>query len=206
MNSKSSPRVLQEFSTAVMSQPDNHLYEFGPFRLDLSERQLFRDGKPVSLTPKAFETLVMLVMKRGHIVEKDDLLKEVWNDTFVEEANISRHVWTLRKTLGENENGQSYIETVPKRGYRFLANVQEAGNGRDQLVVERRSIMHITAEQDDEANDQTRVFAEDLEQKLQAAMSEKQKWAGWRWGLGVLAVLVIGLGVMLYRNSSPRDT
>ena len=99
-----------------MSQPDNHLYEFGPFRLDLSERQLFRDGKSVSLTPKAFETLVMLVMKRGHIVEKDDLLKEVWKDTFVEEANISRHVWTLRKALGENENGQSYIETVPRGG------------------------------------------------------------------------------------------
>jgi len=112
-----------------MGEPENTSCNFGPFRLDLSERQLFRDGKPVSLTPKAFETLVMLVSKRGHIVEKDDLLKEVWKDTFVEEANISRHVWMLRKTLGENENGQSYIETIPRRGYRFLANVQEACNG-----------------------------------------------------------------------------
>jgi len=188
-----------------MSRPDNHLYEFGPFRLDLSERQLFRNSKPVSLTPKAFETLVMLVTKRGHVVEKDDLLKEVWKDTFVEEANISRHVWTLRKTLGENENGQSYIETVPKRGYRFLAHV-EAGSVDDQLVVERRSIMHITAEEDDDIVPRKRELTEDLAQKLLAAIREKQKWAGWRWGLGVLAVLAIGLGVTLYLNRIPGAT
>jgi TolB-like protein/DNA-binding winged helix-turn-helix (wHTH) protein len=168
--------------------------------LDLSERQLFRDGKPVSLTPKDFETLVLLVSRRGHVVEKDDLLKEVWKDSFVEEANISRHVWTLRKTLGENENGQSYIETVPKRGYRFLAKAQEAGNGADQLVLERRSIVHITAEEDDEPSARQREFAENLEQKLLTAIREKQKWAGWRWGLGVLSILVVVVGVMLYRN------
>jgi TolB-like protein/DNA-binding winged helix-turn-helix (wHTH) protein/tetratricopeptide (TPR) repeat protein len=179
-----------------MSQPDDHLFEFGPFRLDLSERQLFRDGKPVSLTPKDFETLVMLVSKRGHVVEKNELLKEVWKATFVEEANISRHVWMLRKTLGEDENGQSYIETIPKRGYRFVANLAEPGNGGDQLVVERRSIVHITAEEDDEKPGST----PDFEQKLLAATREKQKWAGWRWGPGVLAVLVIGVGVALYHN------
>jgi TolB-like protein/DNA-binding winged helix-turn-helix (wHTH) protein/Tfp pilus assembly protein PilF len=183
-----------------MYEPENQLYEFGPFRLDLSERQLFRDGKPVSLTPKDFETLVMLVSRQGHVVEKDDLMKEVWKDSFVEEANISRHVWMLRKTLGENENGQSYIETVPKRGYRFLANVQEAGNGGDQLIVERRSILHITAEEDDDVVSRKSEFAENLEQKLLAAIREKQKWTGWRWGLGVLAALVIGLGVTLYYN------
>jgi TolB-like protein/DNA-binding winged helix-turn-helix (wHTH) protein/Flp pilus assembly protein TadD len=133
-----------------MGEPENNLCKFGPFRLDLSERQLFRDGEPVSLTPRAFETLVMLVRKRGHVVEKDDLLKEVWKDTFVEEANISRHVWMLRKALGENESGQSYIETIPRRGYRFLANVKEESNGSEQLVVERRSIVQITAEVDDE--------------------------------------------------------
>ena len=109
----------------AMSKLENHLYEFGPFRLDLSERQLFRDGEPVSLTPKALETLVKLVTNSGHIVEKADLLKEVWKDTFVEEANISRHIWMLRKALGKNENGQSYIETIPKRGYRFIGKLKK---------------------------------------------------------------------------------
>lgn len=190
-----------------MSQPDNHLYEFGPFRLNLSERQLFRDGKSVSLTPKAFETLVMLVMKRGHIVEKDDLLKGVWKDTFVEEANISRHVWMLRKTLGENENGQSYIETVPKRGYRFLANLEEPGNTGDQLVVERRSITRIIAEENDEVAVQKNEIVQDFEQKLLAASGEEGKWVRWRWGLGfgVLCAVVIGLGVTLYLSWFPRD-
>jgi TolB-like protein/DNA-binding winged helix-turn-helix (wHTH) protein/Flp pilus assembly protein TadD len=185
-----------------MYEPENHLYEFGPFRLDISERQLFRDGKPVSLTPKAFETLVMLVTKRGHIVEKDDLLKEVWKDSFVEEANVSRHVWMLRKTLGENEEGQSYIETVPKRGYRFLANSQAAGNGGDQLVLERRSITRITAEEDDDAIHRNGGVTQDFEQRLLAAIRERQQWLGWRWalGLGVLFLLVIVLGAMLYRN------
>jgi TolB-like protein/DNA-binding winged helix-turn-helix (wHTH) protein/Tfp pilus assembly protein PilF len=187
-----------------MGEPENNSCDFGPFHLDLSERQLFRDGKPVSLTPKAFETLVMLVSKRGHVVEKDDLLKEVWKDAFVEEANISRHVWMLRKTLGENENGQSYIETIPRRGYRFLANVQEAGNGSDQLVVERRSIVQITAEEDDDVVSRKSEFAENLEQKLLAAIRERQRWPGWRWGLGlsVLSLLVIGVGGILYRASS----
>src|SRR6266550_5309212 len=166
----SPPKVLHNFSEAFMGEPENNLCKFGPFRLDLSERQLFRDGQPVSLTPRAFETLVMLVRKRGHVVEKDDLLKEVWKDTFVEEANISRHVWMLRKALGENENGQSYIETVPKRGYRFLANVQDAGNGGDQLVLARHSIVHITAEEDDGVVARNGEFAENLEQKLLAAI------------------------------------
>jgi DNA-binding winged helix-turn-helix (wHTH) protein/TolB-like protein/Tfp pilus assembly protein PilF len=190
-----------------MSQPENHLYEFGPFRIDLSERQLFRDGEPVSLTPKAFETLLMLVSNRGHIVEKDDLLKEVWKGTFVEEANISRHVWMLRQALGENENDQKYIETVPKRGYRFIANVREVVDGGDQLVVERHSIMHITAEEDDEAAILRREVTPDFEQKLLAAISARQKWLGWRLGLGlVLSVLVIGLGVTLYRNWTPKES
>jgi TolB-like protein/DNA-binding winged helix-turn-helix (wHTH) protein/tetratricopeptide (TPR) repeat protein len=190
-----------------MSQPDNHLYEFGPFSLDLSERQLFRNGKPVSLTPKDFETLVMLVMRRGHIVEKDDLLKEVWKDAFVEEANISRHVWTLRKTLGRNEQGQSYIETVPKRGYRFLAN-PEADNGGDQLVVERPSITHLITEEDDGeiATPQSEI-AQNFAQRSLAAGSVKPQWARWRWRLacGVLGALTLGL-VALYYTRTSRET
>ncbi len=178
-----------------MYEPENHLYEFGPFCLDISERQLFRDGAPVSLTPKAFETLVMLVTKRGHVVEKDELLKEVWKDTFVEEANISRHVWMLRKTLGENEKGQSYIETIPKRGYRFLARIQEAGNGSDQLVVERRSIVQITAEEDDEL---TSTAAPDSARATSSAEYVVNEIKRHQRGALVLAALVIAAAVAVF--------
>ncbi|HXG64681.1 MAG TPA: tetratricopeptide repeat protein [Blastocatellia bacterium] len=102
-----------------------HVYEFGPFRLDAIERVLLREGQPVPLTPKAFATLLMLVQHSGHIVEKDDLMQAVWPDTFVEEVSLARNVSVLRKTLGESDSGQPYIETIPKRGYRFAASVRE---------------------------------------------------------------------------------
>jgi len=185
-----------------MSKLENHLYEFGPFRLDLSERQLFRDGEPVSLTPKALETLVKLVTKSGHIVEKNDLLKEVWKDTFVEEANISRYIWMLRKALGENENGQSYIETVPKRGYRFIGKVKEVGHSDKEFMAERRSITRIIAEEDDEVAFDKSEIVQDPEQDRLALSSEKRKWVRSSWGLGfgVFCLLVVGLGPALYRN------
>jgi Tol biopolymer transport system component/DNA-binding winged helix-turn-helix (wHTH) protein len=107
-----------------MSQPARHLYEFGPFRLDATERLLLRDQQHVPLTPKAFETLLMLVEHGGHVIEKDELMKKVWPDTFVEEVNLAKNVSNLRKILGA-EQSEHYIETIPKRGYRFVAGVRE---------------------------------------------------------------------------------
>ncbi|MDQ3753402.1 MAG: winged helix-turn-helix domain-containing protein, partial [Acidobacteriota bacterium] len=104
-------------------------------RLDPAERQLLRDGAPVPLTPKVFETLVVLVERSGHLVEKEELLKLVWADAFVEEANLARCVHTLRKALGEEHNGHKYIETVPKRGYRFVAEVREIANGGSNVAT-----------------------------------------------------------------------
>src|SRR5215831_20158439 len=108
-----------------MSKPKNLLCEFGPFRLDSAERLLLRDGSPVSLTPKAFETLVALIERRGRLVEKEELLEILWPDSFVEEHNLANNISTLRKALGEVKNTVQYIETVPKRGYRFVAAVTE---------------------------------------------------------------------------------
>ncbi|MBA3321576.1 MAG: winged helix-turn-helix domain-containing protein, partial [Pyrinomonadaceae bacterium] len=88
-----------------MSREIRHLYEFDAFRLDPAERQLLRDGAPVPLTPKVFETLVVLVERGGHLVEKEELLKLVWAEAFVEEANLARCVHTLRKALSEEHNG-----------------------------------------------------------------------------------------------------
>src|SRR5262245_44088805 len=99
------------------------LYKFGPFRLDAGERALFRDNQPVSLTPKAFDTLLLLVENSGHILEKENMLRSIWQDTFVEEANLAVNISALRKILGERDGGGQYIETIPRRGYRFIAEV-----------------------------------------------------------------------------------
>jgi TolB-like protein/DNA-binding winged helix-turn-helix (wHTH) protein len=109
-------------------------YEFGPFRLDTAEHSLLRDGRPVSLTPKGFDLLEVLVRNRGHLVEKDELLKEVWPDSFVEEGNLNRNISILRKVLGEDSSGRPYIETVPKRGYRFVASVREMPSDGSRAV------------------------------------------------------------------------
>lgn len=104
-----------------------HLYRFGPYRLDAGERVLLRDGQPVTLPPKDLETLIVLVERAGHIVEKEELLEKVWAGVFVEEGNLSRRIFNLRQVLGDSPDGRDYIETIPTRGYRFIAAVQEKG-------------------------------------------------------------------------------
>jgi Tol biopolymer transport system component/DNA-binding winged helix-turn-helix (wHTH) protein len=101
------------------------LYAFGPFCLNTAERTLCKDQQTISLTPKAFDTLVVLVRNSGRVVEKDELLKEVWPDTFVEEGILAVNVGAIRKALSEGENGRPYIETVPRRGYRFIGEVNK---------------------------------------------------------------------------------
>lgn len=107
-----------------MSQQSKHLYEFGPFQLSVPERLLLRDGKVVPLTPKTLDLLLVLVEGHGRLLEKDELMKRVWPDTFVEEANLSYNISLIRKALGDGETGMKFIETVPKRGYRFIAEVK----------------------------------------------------------------------------------
>lgn len=105
-----------------MNRDAPRFYDFGAFRMDLEEHVLLRADKAVALTPKSFDTLVVLVLNSGRIVEKDELLKTVWPETFVEEATLAQNIFTLRKALGGSE-GEQYIQTIPKRGYRFVANV-----------------------------------------------------------------------------------
>jgi TolB-like protein/DNA-binding winged helix-turn-helix (wHTH) protein len=102
-----------------------HLYGFGPYRLDAEERVLRRDGQPVTLPPKDLETLLVLVERAGHIVEKEELLDKVWPGVFIEEGNLARHIFNLRQVLGDAADGRPYIETIPRRGYRFVAAVRE---------------------------------------------------------------------------------
>ncbi len=103
---------------------DRFQYEFGPFRIDLAKRLLLREGVPVPLAPKAFETLLALVEKAGEAVKKEDLLNEVWPDSFVEEGSLTRNVSVLRKVLDEGRAAHEYIETLPRVGYRFVSRVR----------------------------------------------------------------------------------
>ena len=103
----------------------SRLYDFAGFSLDPSERRLLHDGEPVALTPKCFDLLVVLVENRGHLLGKDELLERLWPGQFVEEINLSFNISSLRKALGEGQGGRHFIETVPKKGFRFVAHVEE---------------------------------------------------------------------------------
>jgi Tol biopolymer transport system component/DNA-binding winged helix-turn-helix (wHTH) protein len=115
-----------------MGQRTKEIYEFGPFRLDAQERLLRRDGAAVSLTPKAFDLLLVLVERQGRLLGKEELFQAVWPDTIVEESNLSSNVALIRKALGDGTNSERYIETVPKRGYRFVSAVQEVSRGEEK--------------------------------------------------------------------------
>jgi Tol biopolymer transport system component/DNA-binding winged helix-turn-helix (wHTH) protein len=117
-----------------MNSPQGRFYEFGPFRLDPAKRLLLRDGAPVPLKPKVFETLLILVEAQGQALEKDELMKRIWPDSVVEENNLNVYVSQLRKALGESPNENRYIVTIPGRGYRFVATVSEV---RTAAMIEK---------------------------------------------------------------------
>src|SRR5882672_1419006 len=102
-----------------------HVYEFDRFRLDPHEGVLLSEGRRVRLEPKDLEILLVLVENHGHTVGKEELFEKVWPGTFVEEGNLARHISVLRQVLGQGQSGPQYIETVPKRGYRFVAPVRQ---------------------------------------------------------------------------------
>ncbi|MGH9880027.1 MAG: winged helix-turn-helix domain-containing tetratricopeptide repeat protein, partial [Pyrinomonadaceae bacterium] len=116
-----------------MGEQTSHSYQFGRFSVNTAERVLLRDQELVPLTPKAFDILLTLVENGGHLVEKDDLMKRVWPNTFVEEGNLTQNVSLLRKALGESASGPQFIETIPRRGYRFVAPVREDSDNGNAL-------------------------------------------------------------------------
>lgn len=131
-----------------MSLETKHFYEFKNFRLDPAERVLLRDGKPLPLPPKAFHLLKILVENHGHIVDKDKLIDEIWADSFVEDGNLAVGATMLRKALDDDANDPTFIETIPRRGYRFIAEVTEKFedataaaqlNGNDPMLPDRVS-------------------------------------------------------------------
>ena len=132
-----------------MSSRPTHLYEFGPFVLDPTERTLMREGQRVRLRPKVFDTLVALLEHRGRLVEKEELMQAVWPGQIVEEGNLNKNVSMLREALGESRGTPTYIETEPKHGYRFVAQVRTV-NRDTELVLETRTRTSVVVEEETE--------------------------------------------------------
>jgi TolB-like protein/DNA-binding winged helix-turn-helix (wHTH) protein/Tfp pilus assembly protein PilF len=117
-----------------MGTEAQHLFEFGPFRLDPAERRLLRDGRPIPLPPKNFDALLLLVEHAGHLLGKDEMTERLWPDSIVEEASLAKCIFTLRKALGDAAEGNTYIETVPRSGYRFVAEVRVLAADDDAAI------------------------------------------------------------------------
>ena len=171
-----------------MGNAVNHLYEFGPFRLDPGERLLVRASERLDLPPRVFDVLVVLVESQGRLLDKNDLMDRVWPGTAVEENNLTQAIYQLRKILQDGENGTRYIETVPKRGYRFVAPVREA----DNLGTDRPEKNRVGADplvRPAERSEATEPIAAAPGQSLPAKRSP-----AWRW-IAALVILFLGAAV-----------
>jgi eukaryotic-like serine/threonine-protein kinase len=131
------------FMASHGDRKNGHLYEFGPFRVDPEKELLLRDNEAIPLAPKAFQVLLVLVRRKKEVVTKDELLKAVWPDTFVEETNLSRNIFLLRKALGESPQDHQYIVTVPGRGYRFAEDVQFVPEEELNIVAASHSTVQV---------------------------------------------------------------
>lgn len=129
---------------------NRRFYLFDGFRVDVGERMLLKDNREVSLTPKVFDTLLVLLENSSHVLTKKELMEQVWPDSFVEENNLAQNISILRKALGEGKEGEAYIQTVPKRGYRFVADVSTTGGDDETMIVRERTRARIVVERDDE--------------------------------------------------------
>jgi Tol biopolymer transport system component/DNA-binding winged helix-turn-helix (wHTH) protein len=197
-----------------MRTPIRHLYEFGPYSLDAAERLLTCNGKAISLPPKVLDTLLVLVENSGRVLEKEELLKTLWPDTYVEESNLTTYVSQLRKALGENGAGQGYIETIPRRGYRFAAEVKKCPAAADRLLVHERTDTHILIEEEITVEDSSVERTENLTHPVKAAPLEsltvahrlmtRQK----KLGLALLAgcsLTVAALALYFWNHRSAAD-
>ena len=179
-----------------MLEPNHHVYEFGPFQLDATRRVLLKEGEPLKLFPKEFDTLLALVERSGELLEKDDLMRQVWQDTIVEESNLTTNISHLRKVLGESRDRHDYIVTVPGRGYRFVAGVRQA---LDEVIVRERT--RVTVEEEEGESEEGATRAESGGARLSALHAAAR---GYRLGrkdllLAAAAVVVAAAAFGSYR-------
>jgi DNA-binding winged helix-turn-helix (wHTH) protein/tetratricopeptide (TPR) repeat protein len=167
----------------LVDEQTNTSYQFGPFRLLPAERQLLRDNQTIALPPKAFGTLVILVQNHGHAMKKDDLMRQVWPDAFVEESNLNHNISVLRKALSDGQNGESYVETVRGYGFRFKANVLTQVEEDHSVLVHKRTRTHV-------------VFTEEESQSQKSTTVIQTRATGSRViTASVLVLICLALGV-----------
>jgi DNA-binding winged helix-turn-helix (wHTH) protein/pimeloyl-ACP methyl ester carboxylesterase len=131
-----------------MTTDDAPVYEFGAFRVEVGERRLLRDGRPIALTTKVFDTLSVLLGRSGRLFTKDELMRHLWPDTVVEENNLNHNISVLRRALGEQPDGPRFIETVPRVGYRFVADVKRSGGLTRPRAADGPAVSARTARQE----------------------------------------------------------
>jgi TolB-like protein/DNA-binding winged helix-turn-helix (wHTH) protein/Flp pilus assembly protein TadD len=202
----------------IMSKLVKHFYEFGPFRVDATERVLLREGERVPLKPKVVDTLLMLVQNSGHIFEVNELMEKVWPDTMVEENNLRQSISTLRKVLGDDLGEPHYIETIPRRGYRFMAPVKEWWGEPDEvLLVERTRAQVVVEEREDHEEEKERESMgvwgygrRGEDQSLSPPVAHTPTRPHAHSLLLVIGVLVVGLAIALsiwiWRPSTRSET
>ena len=190
-----------------MHERNHYVYEFGPFHLDATRRVLLKEGEPVKLFPKEFDTLLVLVENNGELVEKDDLMHRVWQDAIVEDSNLTTNISHLRKILGERRNRHDYIVTVPGRGYRFVAGVRQAF---DEVIVRERTT--VTLEEEESASQPAleRAFGESVKTLVRETEAIKASGYGQKkyFLILVTAVVVAAVAFELYRlitSDTPKN-
>ncbi len=176
-----------------METRDKPLYQFGAFHLNPAGRELLRGNERLELPPRVFDTLVVLVEEKGKLVEKDRLMSAVWPDTVVEENNLSQAIYLLRKTLHDGDNGIRYIETVSKRGYRFVARVQQVENEAESSLMERSWQVQLEPAKGNGNNGSSQSPAHSPVQAL-----PKSRWLVWCIA-GLVSILAALLAVQVGR-------
>jgi DNA-binding winged helix-turn-helix (wHTH) protein/TolB-like protein/Flp pilus assembly protein TadD len=178
----------------AISKQSKQLYQFGPFSIDAAERLLLKEGHPVPLTPKTFDLLLMLVENSGRLLGKAELMESLWPGSFVEEANLPNNISLLRRALGDDASEHKYIETVPKRGYRFVAEVVELSNAPTELIVEERTKATLTLEQESKA---------ELQRTPDARTASASKSLR-TWSLPVLAMVASAASISYFFLHKPE--
>ncbi len=197
-------------------QQTREFYHFGAFRLDAAEHRLWCADEPVSLTPKQFDLLFYLVEHAGRVAKKNDLLEAVWNDTYIEETTLARNVSWLRKKLAEYADGEPLIETVPKLGYRFMAEVTRSADDEDALIVEEQIVQYFRGEETVTFDDAAAAFDEEDDtgnKEWENTNSFSQNVPSSRRSSSALIFLFIGIafvalagsGFILYGNYFKTD-
>lgn len=190
-----------------MSKKIQHLYEFDEYLLNVGEKNLWRGGELVQMPPKVFETLCLLIEKRGKIVTKDEMLEVVWTDSFVEESNISQNIYTLRQMFGKHKN---FIKTVPKKGYLFTAPVKfsaienvktSEASTNGNLIVATQTKTHIIEET---------TFEEENENEVLPKATLKNSF-GWKTrfiiALGTIFAFIVGIfSYHFYQSHQPESS